>query len=103
MLLQARQKYPVDLRRSFVIGDRCIDISTGKAVGAGTVMVSTGYGAEEILNCRNQPDFFARDLQDGVQYIKQTIVSQEHSFISLAQHESVSKSFIVIFFLCRLL
>jgi hypothetical protein len=43
-------------------------------------MVSTGYGTQEILNCRNQPDFFAHDLLDGVQYIKQTIESQEHSF-----------------------
>ena len=80
MLLQAQHQYTVDLRRSFVVGDRCIDIAAGKAVGAGTVMVSTGYGTQEILNCRNQPDFFAHDLLDGVQYIKQTIESQEHSF-----------------------
>jgi D-glycero-D-manno-heptose 1,7-bisphosphate phosphatase len=80
MLLQAQHQYTVDLRRSFVVGDRCIDIAAGKAVGAGTVMVSTGYGAQEILNCRNQPDFFAHDLLDGVQYIKQTIETQEHSF-----------------------
>ena len=80
MLLQAQRKYAVDLRRSFVVGDRCIDIAAGKAVGATTVMVSTGYGAQEILNCPNQPDFFAHDLLDGVQYIKQTIESQEHSF-----------------------
>jgi D-glycero-D-manno-heptose 1,7-bisphosphate phosphatase len=80
MLLQAQHQYTVDLRRSFVVGDRCIDIAAGKAVGAGTVMVSTGYGAQEILNCRNQPDFFAYDLLDGVQYIKQTIETQEHSF-----------------------
>ena len=80
MLLQAQHQYTVDLRRSFVVGDRCIDIAAGKAVGAGTVMVSTGYGTQEILNCRNQPDFFAHDLLDGVQYIKQTIETQEHSF-----------------------
>jgi len=80
MLIQAQQKYSIDLRRSFVIGDRCIDIATGKAVGAGTVMVSTGYGAEEILSCRNEPDFFARDLLDAVQFIKQSILSKERSF-----------------------
>ena len=80
MLLQAQQKYSVDLRRSFVVGDRCIDIAAGKAVGAGTVMVSTGYGAEEVLNCRNQADFFVHDLLDGVEYIKQTVVSQERLF-----------------------
>ena len=80
MLHQAEQKYAVNLRRSFIVGDRCIDMAAGKAVGAGTVMVSTGYGAEEILNCRDRADFFARDLLDGVEYIKQTVVSQERSF-----------------------
>jgi D-glycero-D-manno-heptose 1,7-bisphosphate phosphatase len=80
MLFQAQKKYAIDLRRSFVVGDRCIDIAAGKAAGAGTVMVSTGYGSEEILKCRNEPDFFADDLQAGVNYIKQKIASQERSF-----------------------
>ncbi len=80
MLIQAKKKYSVDLRRSFVVGDRCIDIAAGKAVGAYTVMVSTGYGAEEIVNCRNQPDRFVADLLDGVQYIGEAIASQERSF-----------------------
>jgi D-glycero-D-manno-heptose 1,7-bisphosphate phosphatase len=77
MLHHAQRKYSVDLRRSYVIGDRCIDVATGKAVGAGTVMVSTGYGSREIDDCRSAPDFFAADLFDGVQYVKQSIVSQE--------------------------
>ena len=101
MLLQAQQKYSVDLRRSFVIGDRCIDIAPGKAVGAGTVMVSTGYGAEEILNCRKQSDFFARDLLDGVQYIKQTILSQERSFTRSSHSMKLypKSSAVILFFL----
>ena len=80
MLLQAQKKYSVDLRRSFVVGDRCIDVAAGKAVGAHTVMVATGYGAKDILNCRNQPDLFAGDVMDGVVHIKQSIESQERSF-----------------------
>ncbi len=79
MLRQAELKYPIDLRRSFVIGDRCIDVATGKAVGAGTVMVSTGYGAHEIQSCRNEPDYFAKDLRDGVQYITDRILAQERT------------------------
>ena len=80
MLLQAQKKYSVDLRRSYVVGDRCIDVAAGKAAGTRTVMVATGYGAKDILNCRNQPDLFADDLMDGVQFIKQSIESQERSF-----------------------
>ena len=79
MLHQAEQKYPIDLRRSFVIGDRCIDVAAGKAVGAGTVMVSTGYGANEIHACRNEPDYFALDLHDGVHYVTDRILSQERT------------------------
>lgn len=76
MLHQARKNYAIDLARSFVIGDRCIDVAAGKAAGTGTVMVSTGYGANEIGKCA--PDFLAVDLYDGVQYVKQKILSQEH-------------------------
>jgi len=81
MLHQAREKYAIDLHRSYVIGDRCIDVAAGKAAGTGTVMVSTGYGAKEIDECRSSPDFFAVDLYDGVQYVKQKILSQERPLI----------------------
>jgi len=82
MLQQAERKYSVDLRRSFVIGDRCIDVATGKAVAAGTVMVSTGYGAKEIRECRNEPDFFAQDLLEGVKYVKEKILDHERTLTS---------------------
>ena len=80
MLHQAREKYGVDLRNSFVVGDRCVDIQAGKAAGTGTVMVSTGYGSEDIRNCRNLPDFVASDLFDGVLFIKDTIAARSRSF-----------------------
>lgn len=81
MLHQAEKKYSVDLRRSYLIGDRCIDVAAGKAAGAVTVMVATGYGAQEINDCRNEPDFFAADIYDGVQFIKQKIFSQDRPLI----------------------
>jgi D-glycero-D-manno-heptose 1,7-bisphosphate phosphatase len=82
MLHQAERKYSVDLRRSFVVGDRCIDVAAGKAVAAGTVMVSTGYGAMEIRDCRSEPDFFAQDLMEGVTYIKEKILAHERTLTS---------------------
>lgn len=82
MLRQAERKYSLDLRRSFVVGDRCIDVATGKAVAAGTVMVSTGYGAKEIHDCRNEPDFFAQDLMEGVTYIRGKILASERTLTS---------------------
>jgi len=82
MLKQAESKYSVNLRRSFVIGDRCIDVAAGKAVAAGTVMVSTGYGAKEIRECRSEPDFFAQDLLEGVKYVKGKILDHERTLTS---------------------
>ena len=84
MLHQARERFGIDLQRSFVIGDRCIDVEAGKAVGAGTVMVSTGYGMRNINECTSSPDYFAVDLYDGVQFVKEKILSLERSSTSTA-------------------
>ena len=45
MLTEAKRNYGFDLTRSYVIGDKCIDIQTGKSVGAVSIQVATGYGA----------------------------------------------------------
>ncbi len=45
-LLQAASELDLDLRRSFMVGDRWKDIEAGKAVGARTILVRTGYGRE---------------------------------------------------------
>ncbi|MDE3058788.1 MAG: HAD family hydrolase [Bacteroidota bacterium] len=74
MLLQAAREHNVDLRQSFVIGDRCRDVDMGKNVGAGTVIVATGYGAQEKDDCI--ADFFAPDLYGAVQFVKKKIESR---------------------------
>lgn len=73
MLHQAREKYGFDLSRSFVVGDKCIDVQTGNAVGAVTIQVATGYGEGEKELCANKRDYFAVDLYDAVQFIKKKI------------------------------
>ncbi len=75
MLLDAKKKYHLDLQHSFVVGDKCIDVQTGKAVGALSIQVSTGYGADEKEMCAADRDYFAEDLFDAVQFIKK-ILSQ---------------------------
>lgn len=73
MLLEAQRKYGLDLSRSFVVGDKCIDVQTGRTVGATSIQVSTGYGAAEKELCAAERDFFALDLFDAVQFIKKTL------------------------------
>lgn len=47
MLKEAATRYNIDLEQSYMIGDKLADIGAGLAVGCRTVLVRTGYGAEE--------------------------------------------------------
>lgn len=50
MLLQAAKRFHVDLEKSFMIGDKLIDIVAGKKAGChSSFMVRSGYGAEQEI------------------------------------------------------
>ena len=44
---RAARELGVDPTRSFVVGDRWLDVALGRAVGAESVLVRTGYGMTE--------------------------------------------------------
>ena len=48
MLLKAQQDFDIDLKHSFMIGDKCSDILAGRAAGAAAIHVSTGCGKGEF-------------------------------------------------------
>ena len=64
--------YDIDLERSFVVGDRVLDMELAYNVGAKAIMVMTGYGTEEVtdLDLNRKPDYLARDLLDAVKWIE---------------------------------
>jgi D-glycero-D-manno-heptose 1,7-bisphosphate phosphatase len=70
MLQEAKNTFGFDLRRSFVVGDKFIDVQAGKSVGAVAIQVSTGYGKKEKALCADIRDYYAVDLFDAVQFIK---------------------------------
>jgi len=72
LLLQAKEKYGFDLQKSFVIGDKCVDMQAGTAVKATSIQVATGYGTEQKDLCSADREYFGEDLYDAVQYIKRT-------------------------------
>ena len=43
LLLQGAEKYPIDLSRSFMVGDRWRDIEAGAGAGCATVWIDYGY------------------------------------------------------------
>lgn len=47
MLRQAARRYDIDLENSIMIGDKLADVEAGLAAGCRTILVRTGYGAEE--------------------------------------------------------
>jgi len=46
MLEEAARNHGIDLSRSWMIGDKEIDIECGRRAGCRTILVRTGYGAE---------------------------------------------------------
>jgi D-glycero-D-manno-heptose 1,7-bisphosphate phosphatase len=47
MLHEAARRYDIDLEHSTMIGDKRADIEAGQAAGCRTILVRTGYGADE--------------------------------------------------------
>lgn len=44
MILEAAADHAIDLSRSFMIGDKALDIECGRNAGVRTILVETGYG-----------------------------------------------------------
>ena len=47
MLLQAAREHGIDLRRSFMVGDKLADVEAGWRAGCRPILVLTGYGMRE--------------------------------------------------------
>lgn len=76
MIDRAAQRFGIDLGKSFVIGDRMIDVQTGNNSGATSILVLTGCGRQELELCRVHGvpvGHVAEDLLDAVHYVKQTV------------------------------
>jgi len=79
LLLQAAQDLNLDLSRSFLVGDRYVDIQTAANAGVRGILVLTGYGLGEYEHLRAQsqaqPVNIATDLLEAVEFILSTGLS----------------------------
>jgi heptosyltransferase-2 len=64
MLLRARAEHRIDLKKSYVIGDKEADMLLSKAVGAKGILVQTGEAKDS-----QHADFIAKDLKEAVNWI----------------------------------
>jgi D-glycero-D-manno-heptose 1,7-bisphosphate phosphatase len=67
MIRAALEDFEIDLENSWMIGDKKIDIETGKNAGTKTAMVRTGYGQLHSAQLDVMPDVLADDLLAVVQ------------------------------------
>jgi D-glycero-D-manno-heptose 1,7-bisphosphate phosphatase len=65
LLLEAAADWQIDLRKSFMIGDRWRDIQAGRRAGCLTVLIDHGYAESQAC----EPDVRTRSLGQAVVWI----------------------------------
>ncbi len=73
MLRRAARDHGVDLGRSWVVGDMITDVEMGRAVGARTILLKTGYGLGQLTYQKDrwavEPDVVCDNLLDAARLI----------------------------------
>ena len=69
MLKNAVRDLEIDLQASWMIGDKRIDVETGKNAGIGSALVLTGYGSQHNAQIEDRPNVVGNDLLDVVRQI----------------------------------
>lgn len=64
MLKRAEKDLNLDLKRSFLVGDKISDIEAGYRAGRKTILVLTGHGSDELKknpNMNIKPNYIPKD------------------------------------------
>ena len=74
MFEMAGQRFAVDKSRSFMIGDKLLDVEAGHNYGLTAILVGTGYGSgihsrEEKEGIPPVYDYYAEDLVKAARWI----------------------------------
>jgi D-glycero-D-manno-heptose 1,7-bisphosphate phosphatase len=69
MLLQAADDFDIDLKKSYIVGDKLADVEAGERAGCSTIMVKTGHGEKASRNLLAGKTPVCEDLSDAVAVI----------------------------------
>jgi histidinol-phosphate phosphatase family protein len=69
MILKAIKENDIDPTKSFMVGDRIMDVQVGKTVGCRTILVESDLGLKELEKSMIKPDYIAKDLLDAGKWI----------------------------------
>ena len=73
----AAEELHFDPQASFLVGDNACDIELGRRVGATTLLVRTGYGAQAVAAGAVTPDYVGNDLLDATHVIRHLLSADE--------------------------
>ena len=68
LLKRGEKELNLDLSKSFMIGDKAIDIEAGKAAGTKTILVATGSGEKDKGKAREE--HFVQDLVEAAKIVE---------------------------------
>ena len=68
MLLEAARNYNIDLKKSWMVGDRMTDVEAGHRAGTKSILIGTKELPKYFPYA--PPDFHAKDLYEVSEYIK---------------------------------
>jgi D-glycero-D-manno-heptose 1,7-bisphosphate phosphatase len=73
MIDRAARDLNIDVKRSFVVGDKWSDVELGQRAGASSILVNAALGSDDMVNLRpghlNEPDFIAHTITEAVEWI----------------------------------
>jgi D-glycero-D-manno-heptose 1,7-bisphosphate phosphatase len=62
MIRAAQAEFEIDIERSWIVGDKKIDVETGQLAGLKTALVLTGYGSLHKDSLKQAPTLISDDL-----------------------------------------
>lgn len=73
LIERAARDLAIDVKSSYVVGDKWSDVELGQRAGAHAILVQSGFAADDPGNVRNvnvnEPDFTAHSLAEAVEWI----------------------------------
>lgn len=80
MILRAAAEFDIDLRNSFMIGDKMSDVEAGKKAGARTIILQAGSDPPCRANSNGglSPEYRAQTLHDALRYILAPLSGEAH-------------------------
>lgn len=73
MIIRAETEMGIDLKNSWIIGDKSSDIKAGQAAGIKTILIKTGYAGREPGAENVRPDFISDSLLHAVETINRSL------------------------------